>query len=171
MTGFNLRGLVRQVAKSSTLRSPDELADEILRRIPQEELLNVLRDALKPLVREVIFEARPHGKFTTGYGRPSQAAAISAPARGSMKVAAIREGWQETLQARYSVGPGQFKLLRECTYEDLQLIARGMDHRAETFASKARSLRSLASAVLEHDVATVEDLPAEVLMVSLGAAA
>ena len=170
MGEFNLRALVRDVARHSTIRNPDDLAEEVARRIPAEFWPDALKMALKPLVREVISEARPHGTFKTGYARPSQSAAITTPSRGSVKVAAIRDGWQESLRARYATADGH-KFLGECTYDDLMYIAGELDRQAEARASKARGLRSLAYALTEHDAATVRDLPAETLMVALGAAA
>jgi hypothetical protein len=171
MSDFNLRSVVRQVARNSTLRDPRQLADEVLRRIPQEELLNVLRDALLPLVREVVSADRPHGVHTTGPGRSQKHSAIGQPSAGSWKVGAIRDGWQEHLRARYSTEGGVYKFLGECTYEDLQFIAGRLDHQAETYRSKAAGMRVLASMLTDHEVATVRDLPAERLMVALGAAA
>lgn len=170
MSEFNLRALVRDVARRSTIRDPDALADAIMREIPADYFLDALRTAIKPLIREVVSEARPHGTFTTGPGRSQQSPAISAPRGGSVKVAAIRDGWQDHLRARYSVD-GDWKFLGECTYEDLHAIAKGLDLRAEQHASKARGMRALASLLTEHDVATVRDLPAQTLMVTLGAAA
>lgn len=172
MSEFNLRSLVRKVAGSSTIRNPDDLAEEVARQIPAEFWPEALKTALKPLVREVISEGRPHGTFTTGFGRPQRHGAIApaGPASGSAKVAAIRDGWQQHLRARYATAEGH-KFLGECTYEDLQFIAGRLDRQAEAYASKARGLRSLARALTEHEAATVRDLPAETLMVSLGAAA
>jgi hypothetical protein len=69
------------------------------------------------------------------------------------------------------VGGSEWKFLGECTYEDLQFIAGRLDRQAEMHRSKAAGMRSLAAAMTEHDVATVRDLPAELLMNSLGAAA
>ncbi len=170
VSDFNLRALVRDVAQRSTIRDPDQLAEAILREIPEANFLDALKAAIKPLVREVISGARPHGTFTTGYGSPQQQPAISAPRGGSMKVTAIRDGWQEHLHARYSVSEG-YKFLGECTYEDLQFIAGRLDRQAEMHASKARGMRSLAALLTEHDAKTVRDLPAATLMLTLGAAA
>ena len=169
-SGFNIRATIRKIAASSTIRNPSVLAEEIVRQIPPEELLDVLRTALMPLVREVIAEDRPHGTFTTGFGRPQAGGAIRSPSSGSAKVAAIRDGWQDRLRARYSVD-GEWKFLGECTYEDLQAISRSLDLQAERYRSKAAGLRSLAALLTEHDAPTVRDLPAEKLMVALGAAA
>lgn len=175
MADFSLRALVRQVANRSTIRNPDDLAEEIVRQIPPDFLLKALADAIKPMVREVIAEDRPHGVFTSSPGRQQKHGAIGStgPAPGSAKVDAIRDGWQRSLRARYSTGPGaeDFKFLGECTYDDLQYIAGQLDQQAERYASKARGLRTLARALTEHKAATVRDLPAETLMTSLGAAA
>jgi hypothetical protein len=169
---FNLRSVIRRVASTSTIRDPAVLAEEIMRHIPQEEWVNALRAALKPLVRDVISGERPHGTFTTGYGNRQRSGAIgpAVPSAGSSKVAAIRDGWQQHLRARYSVGE-EWKFLGDCTYEDLQFIAGRLDHQAETRRSKAAGMRSLAAALTEHDAETVRDLPPELLMISLGAAA
>jgi hypothetical protein len=171
MSDFSLRAVIRQVATRSTIRDPDALADEIMRQIPSEHFLDALRAAIKPMVREVISEERPHGTFTRGVGRASTQPAISTPTRGSMKVTAIRDGWQDHLRARYSVERGEWKFLGECTYEDLQFIAARLDRQAEMHASKARGMRSLAAALTDHDAETVRDLPPAFLMTALGAAA
>jgi hypothetical protein len=171
MSDFNLRAVIREVAGRSTIRDPDQLADEIMRHIPEESWMDAMRTALKPMVREVISADRPHGTFTRDYGRPSPSPAISAPSRGSMKVAAIRDGWQDHLRARYAVDGGEWKFLGECTYDDLHFIAQRLDHQAEMHASKARGMRSLAAALTEHEAQTVRDLPPAFLMTALGAAA
>lgn len=171
MSDFNLRAVIREVAGRSTIRDPDQLADEIMRHIPQESWMEAMRAALKPMVREVISAERPHGTFTRGYGKPSPSPAINTPSKGSTKVSGIRDGWQEHLRARYATDGGTWKFLGECTYEDLQFIAARLDKQAEAHASKARGMRSLAAALTDHDAATVRDLPSAFLMTALGTAA
>jgi hypothetical protein len=164
-TSFNLRSLVREVAANSTLRNYDDLTAEVAKRIAEDQIAEALRQALRSFVRQVVVEDRPH--------RTAEASAISPPVTSSRssKVAGIRDGWQRHLRARYSVGGGQLERLGDCTRDQLIFIASHLDAKAEMNASKARGMRSLAAALTEQGVERVKDLPAELLMNSLGAAA
>lgn len=164
-TSFNLRSLVREVAANSTLRDPGALAEEVAKHIPAEHVAEALRQCLRVFVRQIVSEDRPHGSV----GR----AGISPPVQSSRssKVSAIRDGWQRQLRARYAVGDGAWEFLGECTREHLTFIATELDKQASQKEAKARGMRGLAAALEEHEVERVKDLPAELLMNSLGAAA
>ena len=111
---FNLRALVRDVLDHSTLKTPDEVAAEVAKRIPRTRTADALRQAMRTFVRQVISEERPHGSHAV---RPPVGSSRSS------KVAAIRDGWQRKLRARYHVGGGAYEFLGECTAENLIFIA------------------------------------------------
>lgn len=166
MSELNLRALVREVMNTSTLRDPSSLADEVAKRIPQEHAADALRQCLRLMVRQVMSEERPHSTPGTpgGIGSPVSSSRSS-------KVSAIRDGWQKHLRSRWHVGEGEYQFLGDCTHEDLTFISSDLDKQAEQNQAKARGMRALASALTEHNVKCVKQLPAELLMNSLGAAA
>lgn len=158
---FNLRALVRDVMDNSTLKTPDEIATEVAKRIPKACVAAALQQSLRTFARQVISEERPHGRH-----------GVSAPVSSrSSKVAGIRDGWQRKLRARYHVGEGAYEFLGECTAENLIFIASDLDEQAARKQTRARGFRRLAEALGEHGADRVKDLPAELLMNSLGAAA
>jgi hypothetical protein len=55
--------------------------------------------------------------------------------------------------------------------DNLERMAQYLDGLAAAHHTKARRLRALAAAVVEHDVERVKDLPADALMPLLGAKA
>lgn len=162
MTDFNLRALVREVMDNSTLKTPDEIATEVAKRIPADCIADALQQSLRTFTRQVISEERPHGMR-----------GISAPVASSRsaKVAGIRDGWQRKLRARYHVGEGAYEFLGECTAENLIFIATDLDEQAARKQARARGFRRLAEALETNGVERVKDLPAELLMNSLGDAA
>lgn len=168
-TDFNLRTLVREVSRTSTLANPGALADEVMRRIPEGESREALRQALRVFVRQVISEERPKG--SPGHPGGINPVPSRASSSRSSKVGAIRDGWQRHLRARYHVGASEWARLGDCTRDNLFFIADDLDRKADQNKAKARGIRSLAAALTDHDVAKVSDLPAQLLMASLGEAA
>ena len=156
---LNLRGLTRDVLRTSTLADPSDIADEVYRRIGEDQLRAALRDALRVFVRQVISEERSHTTI-----RPESASP-------SAKVAAIRDYWQRSLRDRVHASASEWKLLGDCSAADLDFAAAERQEQAERNAAKARQYRMLARLVEEHGAARVRDLPADVLMHTLGRAA
>lgn len=161
-TDFNLRALVREVMNTSTLKTPDEIAAEVAKRIPKAKTAEALHQSLRTFARQVISEERPHG--FRGVTSPVSSTR-------SAKVAGIRDGWQKKLRARYHIGDGAYEFLGDCTAENLIFIATDLDEQAARKQARARGFRRLAEALDEHGAERVRDLPAELLMNSLGDAA
>lgn len=184
--GFNIRHLVREVLRSSTMADPGDVAHEVLRRIPSDLTRVALEQVLRDVVRSIMGEERasnrvpsstahagpdlrPGPRLTPVFERPDH------PRRPqhSAKVAAIRDGWQKQLNNRIHVGDGSkdWKLLRACTYADLLFAATERRGIADRNASVARQYDAWARLINEYDVATFGDLPAEAQMSALGSAA
>lgn len=195
MSTYNLRAEVRHMLDSTSITDPGEIADKVLESMPDECLRDSLRETLRAYVRAVNAETRPSGvpasavrsllpapattpavrpapvtRFTSPNERtPSPVGPTPAPKRTlSWRGVGIRNGWQRSLDARVHVGTGRHKMLRHCTYDDLQVAAAEREANAEKNARQARYYRSLASLVLEYDVKSFGDLPTEVLMVAVG---
>jgi hypothetical protein len=159
---FNLRGLVREVLRSSTIADPGAVAVEVLKRIPSRMHKAALGQALRLYVRQVISEERISH-------RSEPAAAHQPPAR-SAKVAGIRDGWQKRLRDRVHCN-GTWKFLAACTYDDLLAAAAERRQLADRNQAWARQYDAWARLLTEHDAETFGDLPTEAQMSALGSAA
>lgn len=160
MSDFVLRHIVRDVLRNSTLADPGDIAAEVLRRIPARSTRDALEQTLRLYVRQVISEVRISS-------RPAPATA----ANGSWKVAAIRDGWQRRLRDPVHVGAQEWKLLADCSYEDLLAAAAERRQLAERNQAWARTYDAWAGLLVEHDVKRFGDLPADAQMQALGRAA
>ncbi|RZT87557.1 hypothetical protein EV383_4482 [Pseudonocardia sediminis] len=167
---FNLRALIREVAESSTTPDPVQLADEVARRIGPKQRAEALAQALPIVVRNVVSLTRspitPDGHTRSErHDRPA--------ARGSSKVAGIRDTWRRMLRDRIAVGPDQsdWKFLGECTVSDLEYAATIREEHARQNAARAVQFRELAERMQRNGVGTVADLPAHDLDDALGRAA
>lgn len=163
MSSFNARALVRDVLHTSTLADPGDVAEEVFKRIPEEDHAEALRQLLRLFVRQVISEERiSHG--------PAAPVTSTVNSGRSRKVRAIREDWQRRLDDRLH-GQSEWKLLRDCTYEDLTAAAAERRDLAARNEAWARTYDEWARLLTEHDVKTFGELPAAVLQDTLGAAA
>lgn len=157
---FNLRALIRETGRSSLVADPGLIADDVFRRIPARNRDTALRQALRQFVRQVLTEdrMRTHISSTPGVGVSS-------------KVQGIREHWQRALRDRLNVDDGVWKFLGECTRADLMFAADQRREQASRNRAKAAQYDALRALMEKHGVDRVADLPADVLMLSLGRAA
>jgi hypothetical protein len=156
-----LRDLVLSTRRDRGLIEAPELASGVLDQLEPEDYRAALEQALPAFCRAVTASIRVPGPISPP----------AAPnAMFSAKVAATRDWWQRRLDEDYEGADGR-KLLRDFTYDDLQHLADMLDRQAREKMARARGFRSLQMALTQHGVETVGDLPAEVLMPSLGAVA
>lgn len=164
---FNLRSLVRDVLASTDEADPGVIGGMVIAKIDAADRDAALTQSMRLFVRQIISETRiGNAPAEVGNVHP-----INRGASTSLKVAAIREGWQRRLRDRVHVGGSEWKQLGACTYDDLQAAANERQQLAERNSAWARHYRALASAVLEADVETVRDLPTNVQAAILGGAA
>lgn len=158
---FSLRHVVHDVLTETDLADPSDVANAVLARIPEDLSRVALAQALRGYVRQVIGQAR--------MTRPEQDTEQK-PTGRSWKRDALREGWRDRLHDRTHVENG-WKLLAECTYEDLLAAAAERRDLAERNLASAQQYEKWASLVSEYGVETFGDLPAAVLAEALGRAA
>ncbi len=156
---FNLRALVREVARTSLVADPGLVAADVLARIADEDRAAALDQALRDVVREVFRDERNW----TRVGPPQVGV--------SAKVQGIRDHWQRALRDRINVAEGEWKFLGECTQDDLAFAAEQRREQASRLRAKAAQYDVLRNLLDEHGVKQVRDLPADVLVTSLGRAA
>ncbi len=159
MAEFDLREAVHAVVNDTDLASPREIAAKVAENVPQRHLRAALADALVDYVRDEL------GRMRGRRGRAGR------PGSYSPKRAAIADMWRHELRDRIHVGDAQWKLLGDCTYDDLAKAAAERREQARRNAARAAFYENLAELVREHGAATVAELPAEALDTAFGAAA
>ena len=163
MTAFNLRQTVRDMLTESDVADPGRIAEMVMVRIAPDDHATALSQALRLFVRQVISETR------TG-NAPTNVTPILSRGR-SWKATGIRDGWQRRLNDRIHVGDSDWKLLGDCTYDDLIAAASERQQLADRNAAWARTYRAFAAALRDTGAATFRELPAEQQMHLLGGAA
>ena len=174
MSDLNLRALVREVIDTSTLSSPADIADEVLRRIGPRDTKAALAQALRAFVRQCVSEQRMPVRLThveaqydaKGNARPVQQVFIP-----SAKQAAIRDDWRRQARLFKVQGEDGWKSLLDCTTADLLHAAASREQQGKRNLAKAKQYRALASTLRDHDAATVGELPEDVLRLAVGEAA
>ncbi len=174
---FDLGRTVRAVLAESDTVNPDDLAGEVLARIPRQERARALKQALPQFVRAE--SRRSGGSFALPADPPGGQGHIdtqTSPAAGgrtssrSTKVAGIRDWFEQVKRQRINVGDG-YRFLAECTIPDLEAAAAIREDHARATHNRAVQLRAIAALMSEHGAATVADLPDAVLRPVLGDAA
>lgn len=169
---YDLRASVKQVLDTSGLNSPAEIAAKVAEDVPAHALRACLRLTLAAYAAQIIREDRnyaaPNFQTPASHGTPG---AQGDRAGGRPWGARYRDHWQRALRGPVNVGDKQWKQLGDCGYADLEFLAAERVKNAERNAAAARYYNGLRALLTEHDVATVRDLPAEVLIDALGRAA
>lgn len=168
---FVLNRLIREVSVQSDTADPDELADEVDKRIKPAQRHAALKQALAVAVRVYVSRTRSPIPAASDKREPAAEGSTKStspaprPASASWKVGAIREAWQRALQNRINVGPneGDWKFLADCTVLDLTHAASTREVLARRNMERASQLRLLADLLTEHDVQVVSQLPDIVL--------
>lgn len=155
---FNLRLTIRAVLAETDEPDPGVISGLVFAAISRKDQAVALEQSLRHFVRQVITEQRAH----------TPAPPTPAKAR-SWKVQAIRANWERMLAQRvYSAGG--WKLLRDCTRDDLLFAAAERRENAARSIAVAERYDALADLLASHGVAAVGDLPADAHRVALGAA-
>ena len=156
---FSLRKLATEIWSEMGGCEYHVLAKELARRIRPADREAALGEALVQwayLFNTTVGHASPPG---TGQGEGGAGQQNSGRSR---KVAAIREEWRRRMTRHISTADGQ-KAIGDCTAEDLVFNAQVLETLATANQRKAAWERRLATAVEEHGVEKVRELPDDVL--------
>lgn len=149
----SVRALVRQVMDETDLIDPAEIAGEILRRLPKEDVQAALEQTLPGYVRVVMHQAfTPPPKPSTKPGRSVKREGIVDIGRALRDGVHCATGW---------------KHLADCTKEDLLFAVHERLSIAEKNRAKAEQFQTLVTLVTKHKVEVVADLPQDVLAMAL----
>jgi len=162
---MSLRQLAREVVEASTTNDLDAMVDDLLNRVPDEELRAALRETLRTVIREAIHVQRNSTVPIAGRSAPASQGGDSWWVKG------IREAHQGKLADLFHIGGGQWKRLAEMTYNDLTFAAEERRDNAKRSLAHADKLDTYAATVQRYGVDTFGDLPESELTELLEAAA
>jgi hypothetical protein len=175
MSTLTLRGILTDILNNTDLTDVHEIMQEILKRIPKARYHEVLEVLLIDYVRHYLGTTRTRSNMPPASAFPkivnSKHAGGIKSTTTSTKVAAIRDGWQQHLRDRISIGQGDYKFLKDCTYDDLMHAAKQREKLAEANKAWAARFHGYAALLTEYDVKTFGELPIEVHLKVLGTAA
>lgn len=172
---LTIRSMLRDILETTDLTDPHDIVDELLKRIPKARYRAVLQILLGDFVRAHLGESRRRATLPPATSFPKiittkHAGGIKSKAT-SATVAAIRDGWQRHLRDRINVGSNDWKMLKDCTYDDLMSAAAAREKQAEANKAWAQRFHGYAALLTEYDVKHFGDLPTEVHLKVLGVAA
>jgi hypothetical protein len=153
MSDFSLAAAVRAALDETDLTDPFEIGRKIAESVPSKALRPALAEAVSYMVR-------------TQFGRDRMARLGPVLPSRSSKVAALQadaERWRAALHTRVSLGPNQFAMLGDLSYENLQYAAEDRRAKAAQNAAAAARFEWLAEQVQTHGVDRVRDLPDSLL--------
>lgn len=154
---MNLKELIRETIDETSLVDPGEIAEAVAARLHARDL----RDAVDVMLRDYV------RVFLHSYRPPVPDEIV--PSGRSQKGELIRAGlWRATLGMRVHVGEQTWRLLGECSVADLKFAAEQRRDKARENEARSRIFDGIAALVESHDVATVADLPDDVLKDAVG---
>lgn len=156
MSTFDIRAAVREVIDTTDLTDPGDIALKVAENVPSKHLREVLAAVLRDFVR-IEFHAYDRR-------RPSAEPTTERHPRGprSAKVGAIR-AWARLLRKPVAVEANVWKQFGECTLDDLGFLAEDRRRNAAESVAAAERFDKYSAAMAEYGVATVADLPDDVI--------
>lgn len=162
MSDLNLRAIAKDAIERAESVDYHDLANVVLAALSPEQMRDALAQALPTFVRDVAGSLRHTG--------PVRPPSVAPRLPGTWKQNAIRDNWQRQLSDIYATPEGN-KRLGDFTRDDLLHQSNLLQTQAKQKMSKAKGWRALADLLAEHEAEHVRDLPAELLMTTLGAVA
>jgi hypothetical protein len=156
----DLRKLIHEMLGRSEEADPHVIAKRLVTRIPQEDLREALASSLADTVRIEIGRLRMQA-----FNRPAPTSVHA----GSSEEASGRVGksrWErhaEVLLNQRIFVDGDWKILRDCTADDLEKVADGHADRAREAEAVAARFRGFAAKVRAAGVATMGELDKRII--------
>lgn len=146
--GVNVRTLIlAQLETNET--DPGVIAEKVLTQIPQDEYEAALRSLLRRVVTDVIRCER---------NKPAAAPSETPPANSRWPGAAGL--YCDLLMKRIEIGGAEYKMLGDCTRDDLLYAVESRKEQAKALYVAAKRYKAIVAMFDEHpDARNVADLP------------
>lgn len=147
--------MARQVVATTDLTNPDDIADAVYERTPEDAIHDAYRLILRNTAREAIHQ--------TNMSASAVPAPQSEPRRQpnkSSKVAAIKDSHTNYYDQRVFAN-GDWKLLRHCTREDVLDLAAHRQAIADRNTAKAAEFHAIHDRMVRAGVEFAGDLEQE----------
>lgn len=160
---FDLKAITEKVlAQSTGVRQTHDLADQVLAAIPDDGLRAALRETLPMYLRNRMALARNLSSTVTDNPyldtKPRKAGQRNSGRSSAMR--AIREWWLDKVEVH--VAGGGYLKIGECTFDDLMFAAEERRTIALNMVNGAERFETVAKALKDAGVNTVQELPAKV---------
>ena len=165
---MTIRTLIRDTLANGHYEIPANAAEDVLAKIPGNELAEYLRDAIEALAPSIASELsrqRFHAARNTGFfdtnPQPVDPVKAKHDSSYSAKVAAIREQHLALLETSLNIAPGVWIPWGDATAEDLRAAARKRRESAAALAAEAEHYDEVAALLERRGVRRVRDLADE----------
>lgn len=148
---FDPHATARQIIADTDLTDPSEIADAVYDRTPEDAVHDAYRHILRNTAREAIRTANMQASSPPSEPRRT-------PNRSS-RVSAIKRTHVAYFDQRVFAN-GDWKLLRDCTRDDVLDLAAQRQEIADRNAAKAAEFRSIHDRMVTANVTVVGDLEA-----------
>lgn len=149
---FNPLDAAHDILVETRIADPDRIAELVFESTPKREIAQ----AYKLVLRRVVMDAIRLANMSAGR---ADCDAVPTPVNSSSRLRAIRGHHIAKLDQRV-LANGQWKLLGDCTYDDVMDLAAQRHAVATRNALKAAEFEKLAAQMLEFGAKTVRDLEA-----------
>ncbi|HEY6110034.1 MAG TPA: hypothetical protein VIV56_14140 [Gemmatimonadales bacterium] len=150
MTDYDIRAAVRAVMDETDLTAPEEVAAKVAGDVPAKSLRPVLAFVLRDYVRIQFGVERMSNHL---HPLPTRSA----------KVEAYREYAARWLRERVHVGNSEYKLLGDCTLDNVRYLEAERRENAARSLAVAERFAQLAEVMARHKARRVADLSPQVL--------
>lgn len=146
-----LRSLVREVAAEHPHADPREIARYVAKLTEEEDLQNFYAEALVDVVSQILGAQR----------RDAMDQKPEKQNNKSPKLEQRRNWWKDLLAARVHVGKSEWKVLANCTVDDLQFCINERAAHIAGVQAQIENFKTLAALMVKNGARTVSDLPAQ----------
>lgn len=162
---FNLRALVREQLATSSEPNPHAIADRVLKLVPEEYLRDALGQCLSFLVRQMIYGERSMNRRPAMLAEVTQASGKGTQPPAPSRWVGVSGRYQRLLRQRECIDAEKsaWRALGEMTREEVLKAAEIRRGNAHKNASIAKRYEALAHHMEVQQVATVQELPPDVL--------
>jgi hypothetical protein len=153
-----LTDLIREVAEERPEAQPEEIAAEVAKRTPSEQLVKFYAEALRPLVLSILGYERRTAMDEALNAQPVTEKPKRRGRSRSKKAERTASWWTEMKNSRVHTERGHVRL-GSCTRADLEFCIAARRRHIDTVEAQIVNYQRLIDLLDEYGVTTVDELP------------